>query len=128
MMARARSALPSELVLNSFTTASSAIKAEPTGSAATRKTLDTLVAGRMFTVSSWANCSKGSTRMQRKLAVTPSAIVSTKPRHPSGSALTTAVMRMCSPLCRATTEPSIASQRKSMDATSSDHISGRLKA
>ena len=36
MIARARSALPSELVWNNFTKASSAIKPAPTGSAATR--------------------------------------------------------------------------------------------
>ena len=53
--------------------------------------------------------------------------VSTHARRSGESALTNVVRRMCSPRRSAITAPSIASQRNSTDASSSDHVSGLLK-
>src|SRR5574337_283387 len=52
------------------------------------------------------------------------ATVSRKARMPGEAISTNAVMRMCSPRRRATTAPSIASHRISMEASSSDHTRG----
>ncbi|MNV97711.1 hypothetical protein D3C71_1928690 [compost metagenome] len=52
------------------------------------------------------------------------ASASSRPRVCGLTLLTSAVMRMCSPRRRATTAPSIDSQRKKIEASSSDQTSG----
>ena len=109
---------------NSRSTANMPISTTPTGSAAARQALEMSSAGVVMKRSSDAYSQAGHATIARKASAAYSAIASASRRRCGGSLDTIAVMRMCSPRRRATTAPSIASQMKSMEASSSDQISG----
>src|SRR5664280_1308641 len=104
-----------------------AIRTMPTGSAAARQTFEISSAGVVMARSSAAYCHAGQITSARKARQAAIATASSTARGCGESRPTSAVMRMCSPRRSAVTAPSIASQRKRMDASSSDQTSGRCK-
>ena len=100
----------------------------PTGSAAARQAFVISSAGVVMKVSSAANSKAGSMTSSRKARAAAIATTSRKARTEGETLPTRAVMRMCSPRWKATTAPSMASQRNSIEASSSDHTIGWWKA
>ena len=103
------------------------ISAAPIGRAAARQTLEISSAGVVMKVSSDANSYAGSTISSRKASAATIASTSRKARVCDDAMPTKAVMRMCSPSRKAMTEPSIASHRNRMEASSSDQMIGSWK-
>jgi hypothetical protein len=99
----------------------------PTGSAAARHAFGISRAGVVMNCSSTANSDAGSSARIKKATLMANASASKKGRNAGSAMPTTAVMRMCSALRWATTAPSIASQRNSIDANSSDQKIGLWK-
>ncbi len=100
--------------------------ADPTRIAATRSPSWMPSAG-VVTLHCCCTCSSaGLTSMRVQAAETASPKASSHGRSGGGSMSTTAVSRMCSPRPSAITAPSMASQRNSADASSSDQTSGRF--
>ncbi len=79
--------------------------------------------------SHWSSmyCTEGSISPSRQAAVTAAPIASAQARAAGRARLTNTVSRMCSPRRRATTAPSMASQRNIAEASSSDQVIGRRK-
>jgi len=100
------------------------ISAIPIGIAISRHRLEISSAGVVMSPSSAACCHAGHNTMARNARHAQVATASINARLPGDRRATTAVMRMCSPRRSATTEPNIASQRNSMEASSSDQTSG----
>src|SRR4051812_15907445 len=105
-------------------TADRIMKPMPTGSAAARQTFGISSAGVVIKLSSEANSKAGSMTRSRKASAAQMATTSRKARTGGETLPTRAVIRMCSPRWNATTAPSMASQRNSIEANSSDQTIG----
>ena len=104
------------------------ISTKPTGRAAARQVLTMPSAGVITQDSSSAKTKAGPTMRTRKVSVAAIATRSSNARARGGIMPTRAVIRMCSPRRSATTEPSMASQTKRIEASSSDQTSGWCSA
>ena len=98
--------------------------ANPTGSAAARQASEICMAGVVTGISSTANSQAEGRIMRRKARAATVATTSSANRLGGDSMPTNAVMRMCSARCSAIADPNIASQRNSVDASSSDQMIG----
>src|SRR5450830_1529034 len=96
----------------------------PTGSAAARQELWISNAGVVMKYSSHAYSIDGIVKSSKKTKETLRALYCRNERTIGGAIVTKVVIRMCSLRRKATTAPSIASQRNRIDASSSDQTSG----
>ncbi len=101
------------------------IRPIPTGKAAARHAFDISSAGVVMKRSSAAYSHAGQATIARNASDAQTQIASNSRRRSGACLDTSAAIRMCSPRRSAITAPSIASQMKSMDASSSDQTSGR---
>ena len=108
-------------------TANTAINAMPIGSAAARHAFAISRAGVTMSASPRAYSNAGGKTSDRNSSGTTRAAVSAHTRPFVESPATSAVIRMCALFSNATTAPSIASHMNRIDASSSDHVSGRWK-
>ena len=112
----------------SRSTAKISIRAQPTGSAAARQMFGISIAGVTIAASSMRVFDRriaGSAPGTRPRP--PTANASKKARHVGEARATSVDMRMCSLRRKATTAPSIASQRNRIEASSSDQTNGLRK-
>ena len=111
----------------SRSTAETIIRPMPTGSAAARHEFGISRAGVVMKLSSDANSNAGSTTMSRNARAATTATTSRNARTGGDTMPRSAVMRMCSPRWKASTDPSMASHRNRIEASSSDQTRGSRK-
>ena len=108
-----------------LTTTNSAIRTSPAGIAADLQ-LDDISSVGVITIASSLTCSiAAGSSMTMNASVTASVNGSANARSAAGSRLTTVFMRKCSLRRIASAAPSMPSQRKMVEASSSDQTSGR---
>ena len=100
------------------------ISSTPTGIAPARTMFDSPSAGVSMKYSSAAYSAASGSSTARNTAGTTSASTSAYSAARGERWLTTAVSRMCCMRCSATTEPSMASHRNRIEASSSLHTKG----
>jgi hypothetical protein len=105
--------------------ASTIIRTRPTGIASVRQVIETSSVGVMTMCSSSTWVIEGGRIITRKARLAASAIASNWRCAAGDSLFTKVVMRRFSPRRNASALPSTASQRNRMEASSSDHTSGR---
>ena len=108
-------------------TEKTAISTMPAGSAAARQMLEISSAGVVMKRSSAAHSHAGQATKARKASVAQVPMASNRARRAGDRRESRAVMRMCSARRSAITAPSMASQMKSMEASSSAQTSGWWK-
>ena len=109
---------------NKRNTEKTPISAIPTGKAAARQKLDISSAGVVMAFSSIAYSHAGQATMARNARQAAMPTSSSSARRCGPALLTRAVMRICSPRRSAITEPSMASHKNRIEASSSDHSKG----
>ena len=100
------------------------IRAMPTPMADTRKPFGRFKSGVRIIHSDLTYSTDGCSKNNKKLAITSSAKVLTKLCNRSGSLSTNTLSRKCSLRSTASTEPSMATHKNAIDATSSIQLMG----